>query len=591
MTSLMVSCVLLLNLPQACLALKLPMQPEHATKGILQAPRSKFQYSKQMQPPLSPESLPPIRLYCAVPFVWDPSNYNAIMLTWGLRCDVIRFFVDPTNVTNLPRNVVELAMTRMADHDHCINNGGPRPSKFCKHVWEKVWRMWVWIYKHDSDQADWFAKVDSDTYLFPYNLKRFVIRKSFNSNDQHYFGHKLMRSYSIPERIAGAAEFLSKRTLTSIGPVLTDMPSGPITGWTDATITQDRMRCVDRPGPFEEDSMSRCLKSIGVNAEDTLEADGREGVMIFKPEAHLSMSQKDFSWYWIGKPNITGSGADCCSHAPLALHPYSPGQLIELDDFVYTRKGFTIVLNTYSRDACIEELVPHWLSCSPRQLRIVWNDVGRPLPDFLTTASLNSGGVLVIDKHVSRNVTNRFMPFEYQTRAIFNIDDDITYSCSDLWAAYARWNAQPKRAVGFANAVRLIDGRGPRGYHTDDAHYNAIFVSKGAFLHRHYYDLYFSESFAAFRDEVNLRGTGEDILMSFVHASASQPSGTPALECITAAYRDNLPCGEGHGAKRPLYFEPGEAGKRKAVVDLLNASHLGLPRLGQLPCPAHLHDA
>jgi hypothetical protein len=254
-------------------------------------------------------------------------------------------------------------------------------------------------------------------------------------------------------------------------------------------------------------------------------------------------------------------------------------------------EGFTIVLNTYSRDACIEELVPHWLSCNPRQLRVVWNDVGRPLPDFINMASLNSSGVLVIDKHVSRNVTNRFMPFEYQTRAIFNIDDDITYSCSDLWTAYAQWNAQPKRVVGFANSVRLIDGREPRGYYMDDAHYNAIFVSKGAFLHRHYYDLYFSDSFATFRDEVNLRGTGEDILMSFVHASANQFSRTPALECITAAYHDNLPCSEDHGAKKPLYFETGEANKRKAVVDLLNASHFGLPRLGQLPCSAHLHDA
>jgi hypothetical protein len=151
--------------------------------------------------------------------------------------------------------------------------------------------MWVWVYNHDSDQADWFAKVDSDTFLFPYNLKRFVIRKLLDSNDEHYFGHKLNQAHSIPVRIAGAAEFLSQRTLTSIGPVLMDMPSGPITGWTDATITKDRLRCVDRPGPFEEDSMSRCLKSIGVNAEDTLEADGREGVMIFKPEAHLSKSE------------------------------------------------------------------------------------------------------------------------------------------------------------------------------------------------------------------------------------------------------------------------------------------------------------
>ena len=34
------------------------------------------------------------RVYCMVPFIWNEEIYNAIMETWGKRCDVINFFTD-----------------------------------------------------------------------------------------------------------------------------------------------------------------------------------------------------------------------------------------------------------------------------------------------------------------------------------------------------------------------------------------------------------------------------------------------------------------------------------------------------------------
>jgi len=38
------------------------------------------------------------RVYCMVPFIWNPKNipvYRAIKSTWGQRCDILRFFIDP----------------------------------------------------------------------------------------------------------------------------------------------------------------------------------------------------------------------------------------------------------------------------------------------------------------------------------------------------------------------------------------------------------------------------------------------------------------------------------------------------------------
>ena len=39
--------------------------------------------------------------------------------------------------------------------------------KPCKHIWEKVWRSWIWVNEHEINSADFFLKVDSDTFLFP----------------------------------------------------------------------------------------------------------------------------------------------------------------------------------------------------------------------------------------------------------------------------------------------------------------------------------------------------------------------------------------------------------------------------------------
>ena len=43
----------------------------------------------------------------------------------------------------------------------------------------------------DAFKAEWFVKVDADTYLFPENVGRFVDAKGWSHEDQHYFGHVL----------------------------------------------------------------------------------------------------------------------------------------------------------------------------------------------------------------------------------------------------------------------------------------------------------------------------------------------------------------------------------------------------------------
>ena len=90
------------------------------------------------------------RVYCMVPYVWDREFYDAIMDTWGKRCDAIHFLTDaivgvagrkqkphwefPTGT--FPANVHFLNMTR--PWTGCGTDAKTGKPKLCRHIWEKM---------------------------------------------------------------------------------------------------------------------------------------------------------------------------------------------------------------------------------------------------------------------------------------------------------------------------------------------------------------------------------------------------------------------------------------------------------------------
>ena len=170
------------------------------------------------------------RLYCMVPFIWSQKylpSYEVIRNTWGKRCDVLKFFIDPIieeekgnfidlrsrNGTNfvVPEDVVVVYYMHRPWHKCPSNEEGD-----CRNIWEKIWRSWLWIDDNgDSDLASWFVKVDYDTYLFPDNVKKYVEEKHWSPDDHHYFGHKLRHTErrKLPPIIAGSASFFSRATV------------------------------------------------------------------------------------------------------------------------------------------------------------------------------------------------------------------------------------------------------------------------------------------------------------------------------------------------------------------------------------------
>jgi hypothetical protein len=188
--------------------------------------------NEQSMDALQPSSSNQNRLYCMVPFIWTPKylpQYEAIRKTWGKRCDVLKFFIDPiiggdnteyqdvrsneTAKASLPDDVVTVESI-VRPWNQCMTQGS-KDFTTCRNIWEKLWRSWILMDETgELDKAEWFTKVDADTYLFADNLKRYVAEKNWLPSEQHYFGHVLMHRIAQHDAnatiVAGAAVFFSR---------------------------------------------------------------------------------------------------------------------------------------------------------------------------------------------------------------------------------------------------------------------------------------------------------------------------------------------------------------------------------------------
>ena len=244
------------------------------------------------------------RLYCMIPFIWSSkyiNSYNAIHKTWGNRCDTLKFFIDPiigdketgfidllSNSSTLPKDVV-IVRDMKRSWNKCISDNDKRCKQSLegegntRNIWEKIWRSWVLVDDMgDSAIAEWFVKIDADSYIFPNNLKRYVTEKKWSPEEQHYFGHILRhRIHDAFPMIAGSAVFFSRATLKSAVSIYrkfdsdsnSDDGEGVMQGWAAA--------CQDAHTDQEETITAYCLKQhAGVDAEAALDDEGQELVSV-----------------------------------------------------------------------------------------------------------------------------------------------------------------------------------------------------------------------------------------------------------------------------------------------------------------------
>ena len=310
------------------------------------------------------------RVYCMVPFIWTPSaleTYHAIRESWGRRCAILRFFIDPIigddavgfyNMTEassvlkahnagmkLPNDVVILHDMKRPWHtcNSEENKAKGKPIGNCRNIFEKVWRMIVFVArgtggvhvgqnretivtdaKTDADRAEWFVKVDADTFLFPENVGPHVQRMEYSYNDPHYFGHVLNHRKSdrgVPI-VAGGAVFFSRAALLAASNAFTTMPM-------DKGNQEEDGTCRDSYTGTEEVVTAVCLKKFGITAEPAIDSEGREQVSLYEIDDILTYNRTDQGewWFWEGKQKYPcHDTGDCLSHLPLAFHHYKDPQ-------------------------------------------------------------------------------------------------------------------------------------------------------------------------------------------------------------------------------------------------------------------------
>ena len=135
---------------------------------------------------------------------------------------------------------------------------------------------WIYVADNHLNEAEWFCKVDYDTYFFPENLQYYVrdLKNWDAYNEHHYFGLVLGHRPHSPDMIAGAAACWSHKTLDAIADVYRKMPKG--------RQGMHRNKCEDRPEASEEISTSLCLyDELNVTAHSMVDDQMRQYVVSY----------------------------------------------------------------------------------------------------------------------------------------------------------------------------------------------------------------------------------------------------------------------------------------------------------------------
>lgn len=244
------------------------------------------------------------RIACVIPLSSSKERYvfERVTSTFGEFCEKLMFFVpkdfpsvfaqEMTNTRMSNMEIITLPTTRETIDDGSNN------------LWERIHLMWLYLAQHysHSESIDWFVKLDRQTFLSIHALKYFL--KYYNPEVFHYFGHTLL--YQAEANIifnSGTCYVLSRSAVERVGYVLSNFTSKG---------TGSPHACVDRKGSGEDSSFGICLRSVGINPENTVNYDGRQRFLVFRHGGHLIYERKPDQWFWKHKPAGIKDLEDCC---------------------------------------------------------------------------------------------------------------------------------------------------------------------------------------------------------------------------------------------------------------------------------------
>ncbi|KAJ0968484.1 hypothetical protein J5N97_025401 [Dioscorea zingiberensis] len=181
------------------------------------------------------------------------------------------------------------------------------------------------------------------------------------------------------------------------------------------------------------------------------------------------------------------------------------------------RGGYTVLINTWKRNSLFSRKLWLIMHLVAGLMQYVWFELNE-----------------------EDNLNNRFKPIEdLKNDAIFSVDDDVIVPCPTLDFAFTVWQSASDTMVGFVPRSHWL-GRKHFATQKDGLVYYtyggwwsvwwmgrySMVLSKAAFFHRKYLDLYTNKMPSSIHDYVTRERNCEDIAMSLLVANAS---GAPPI--------------------------------------------------------------
>ncbi|KAK9724517.1 hypothetical protein RND81_05G078800 [Saponaria officinalis] len=206
--------------------------------------------------------------------------------------------------------------------------------------------------------------------------------------------------------------------------------------------------------------------------------------------------------------------------------------------FDSSRGGYTVLINTWKRNSLLKQSIAHYASCRGTDaIHVVWSDSDPPsdnlkayMDNVVLSKSRTSKPDLIFDVNIENNLNNRFKPIgDLRTDAIFSVDDDVIVPCDTLDFAFTVWQTAPSTMVGFVPRMHwLSEKQNGNSYNKYGGWWSvwwfgtySMVLSKAAFFHQKYLDIYTTQMTASIRDYITRERNCEDIAMSLLVANST----------------------------------------------------------------------
>eukprot|EP00050_Salpingoeca_kvevrii_P015901 m.50997 g.50997 ORF g.50997 m.50997 type:complete len:707 (+) comp6579_c0_seq1:276-2396(+) len=231
----------------------------------------------------------PQRILCWV--MTDPKNLYtkavAVNTTWASDCDTLLFM---TTVHHPLLNTVRLWLDAPESREM---------------LWRKARAAWMHVFHHFLDKADWFMRVDDDSYVMMDNLRDFL--HDYDHNKPHYLGRTMVAQPADAKFYGGGAgNIMSHKALEILGNTVIKEPD----------IFADY-------NTFSDDvEIALSLLDAGVPTEDTRDEELRERFFPLGVDRERDLRKEKFPdhWYWRYSLYPAREGLECCSKRWIVSH-------------------------------------------------------------------------------------------------------------------------------------------------------------------------------------------------------------------------------------------------------------------------------